>query len=168
MEISYNQEGKWSVEAAKQRHIELRLRLGGMDGFVLEPRTYTNHRGITWIYNIMDSVADGVQLGDNACIEMAIDYIQADVMGSSTGYIRERMARALRHVQLTEQQKARLAEIFLRQMKQQCLHQEFREYIRLFKTIGVDPYRMRIEGYAKSHKQFIQRAARRLLTEPSV
>ena len=76
MEINYNHQGKWSVEAARLRYTELRTRLGGAEGFELTPRTHTNKHGITWTYSIMDAVADGVQLGDRACIQLATDSIE--------------------------------------------------------------------------------------------
>lgn len=164
MEINYNPQGKWSVEAVKQRYSELRILLGGAGGFELNPRTYTNKGGFTWIYNIMDAVTDGVQLGDNACIQLSIDYIKDNVMGSTTGYIRERMARALRHVELSENQKKQLARVFLQQLEHQNLHKEFKEYSRLFKKIGVEQYRNEIEKYTSSKKQYIQRAAQRILS----
>lgn len=163
MEINYNHQWKWSVEAVRQRYTELRTRLGGAEGFELTPRTYTNKQGITWTYNIMDAVADGVQLGDRACIQLAIDYIEDNILGSTTGYIRERMARSLRHADLEEHQKKQLASVFLMQLKQGNLRKEFKEYSRLFKTIGIEPYRKEIEKYASSQRQYIQRAARRLL-----
>ncbi|MFZ0789149.1 MAG: hypothetical protein WAM94_05950 [Chromatiaceae bacterium] len=163
MEINYNHHGKWSVEAVKQRYASLRIMLGGAEGFAPEPRTYTNKGGITWIYNIMDAVVDGVRLSDKACVELAIDYIDDNLMDSTTGYIRERMARALRHAQLTEHQKKQLASTFLKQLEQPSLHKEFKEYSRLFKTIGIEPYRARIEKCAKSEKHYIRRAVQRLL-----
>ena len=163
MEINYNHHGKWSVDAVKQRYANLRILLGGAEGFELEPRRYTNKGGITWIYNIMDAVVCGVRLGDKACVQLSIDYIDGNLMDSTTGYIRERMARALRRAQLTEHQKKQLATIFLKQLEQQSLRKEFKEYCRLFKTIGVEPYRARIEKCANSEKQYIQRAVQRLL-----
>jgi hypothetical protein len=163
MKINYNHHEKWSVEAVKQRYSELRILLGGVEGFEPNPRQYTNKGGITWIYNIMDAIADGVQLGDNACIQLSIDYIQDNIMGSSTGYIRERIARALRHAELKEHQKKQLAEAFLHQLDHQNLHKEFKEYSRLFKTIGIEPYRKEIEKYSTSKKQYIQRAVKKLL-----
>ena len=163
MEINYNHHGKWSVDAVKQRYANLRIVLGGAEGFELEPRIYTNKGGMTWVYNIMDAVVDGVRLGDHACVELAIDYIEDNLMDSTTGYIRERMARALRRAELTEHQKKQLATTFLKQLEQATLHKEFKKYCRLFKTIGVAPYRARIEKCARSEKQYIRRAVQRLL-----
>jgi len=80
MEINYNHQGKWSAEAVKRRYSDLRVLTGGAEGFDLNSRTYTNKGGITWIYNIMDAVVDGVRLGDNACVQLSIDYIEDNVI----------------------------------------------------------------------------------------
>ena len=76
MEINYNPKGKWSDKSVIARYRELSLRLGGIDGFEPIPRTYKNNQGMTWTYNIMDSVADGIQLGDASCVQLAIEYIE--------------------------------------------------------------------------------------------
>ena len=86
-----------------------------------------------------------------------------NILGSTTGYIRERMARSRRHVDLEEHQKKQLASVFLMQLRQENLGKEFKEYSRLFKTIGIEPYRKEIEKHARSQRQYVQRAARRLL-----
>ena len=151
------------MAAVVRRHSDLRTRLGGVRGFELVPRTYTNSGGMTWVYNIMESVVDGVRLGDQACIEISVEYIEDQVMGSCTGYIRERMARTLRHAQLSSSQRDRLARVFLFQLASGCLYKEFKEYIRLFKVIGVDEYRASIERFSTSPKAYIRRAAGRLL-----
>ncbi|ESQ16763.1 MAG TPA: hypothetical protein DDY14_17360 [Chromatiaceae bacterium] len=161
--IDYNPAGRWSADSVRTRYLNLRQQLGGVQGFELQPRTHTQ-RGRTWIYSIMDSVAEGIRLGDPACIELAVAYIEADVMISGSGYTRERLARGLCHVPLTQMQKRRLAETFLRQLRQGTLRKEFKEYIRLFKTIGITEDREQIKACAGSHKAYIQRAARRLLS----
>ena len=47
-------------------------------------------------------------------------------MGSYTGYIRARIARALKNVELTEYQKNKLAEIFLKQLENAELFKEYK------------------------------------------
>jgi len=164
MIINYNSSGNWSLESVTSRYEILRSSIGGTSGFVLESRTYTNNGGITWIYNIMASVVDGVKLRDPACIQLSVEYIEANVMDSTTGYIRESLARILRHVDLTNDQKRRLARIFICQLEQKNIRKEFKEYIRLFKTIDIEPYRDQIAGFLTSDKAFIKRAAERLLS----
>tara|TARA_Y100000589_G_scaffold321902_1_gene353995 strand:+ start:1210 stop:1704 length:495 start_codon:yes stop_codon:yes gene_type:complete len=163
MEFNYNSSGNWSVDSVQERYRNLSLQLGGVAGFYPEPRKYTNQRGASWTYNVMESVVDGVQLGDCACIELSIEYIADSPMGSNTGYIRERMARALRHAELSDKQKARLAFIFINMLKTGKLYKEYREYIRLFKCIGINPYRPELCGLANSNKLYVRRAVEKLL-----
>lgn len=163
MEINHNAQGRWSVESVQAEYRRLSLVLGGVAGFEPTPRKHTNPIGCTWIYNIMDSVVDGIQLDDSSCVQLAIDYIQDNDMRPSTGYIRERMARALGGVELSSKQKSILAATFIQQIKSQKIYREFREYAKLFKKIGIEPYRASIEKYRKSERQYIVRAAKRLL-----
>jgi hypothetical protein len=111
----------------------------------------------------MQSVVDGMQLGDRVCVDLSIEYINDNVMHLTTGYIRARMARALRQVELSKSQKGLLARVFLRQLESEKIYQEFKEYIRLFKTIGVESYRDEFEKQLKSDKKYIVRAANKLL-----
>lgn len=99
--------------------------LGVAIPYELEPRTHTNSNGMTWIYNIMESVADGVKNGEPACVELSVQYIEDNVMGSTTGYIRERMARRLRRANLNERQKARLSFVFMQQLRHEKLLKEY-------------------------------------------
>lgn len=161
----YNPPGKWSVALVQQRYAQLCDKFGTIEGFELQCRTYTNYQGASWIYNIMQSVVDGLQLGCKACIELSVQYIEDSPMSPHSGYIRERMARALRHVDLSDSQKLRLSEIFMLQLKSHGLKKEFREYIRLFKIIGIEPYRKAIEKHRHSSYQYIDHAAQRLLHE---
>jgi hypothetical protein len=159
-----NTGGNWSVDAVTAKYSRLRSSLGGASGFSLEPVTHTNAEGMIWVCHIMDKVNEGIKSGDAPCVELAVEYIKDNVMGSSTGYIRGRLARSLKQAQLSDNQKHRLAETFLGQLEGQMIYQEFKEYIRLFKTIGVDPYRSRIESLLDDDKAFIRRAAVKLLS----
>lgn len=76
-------------------------------------------------------VADGVYAGDDACVELAIRYIELRYIGSYSGFLRERLARALKIASMSDEQKARLNRHFL------CLvfrreYGEFRMYRRLW------------------------------------
>ena len=163
MIINYNPEGKWSTESVKKRYWEQSVSLGGVSGFEPTPKTYTNFNGCTWVYNVMESVIDGVQLGDFTCVQLCIDYINDDVKAPTTGYTKERMARALRHASLSDKQKKELSEIFIKQLESGKIYKEYREYIRLFKIIGVTPYKEKIQKCIKGQQEFIKRAASKLL-----
>lgn len=164
MKINDNSTDKWSIEAVKERYSKLRSSLGGVVGFEPSPKTYIKRKRLTWVYyNVMDSVVAGVRLGDKACVQLSIDYIRDNEMYSATGYTRARMARALKSADLSDNQKKELALIFLRQLETGALYQEYREYCRLFRKIGVEPYRREIKRYGKARRQYIKRAAKRLL-----
>ncbi|WP_295428626.1 hypothetical protein [uncultured Thiodictyon sp.] len=60
-----------------------------------------------------------------------------------------------------------MARIFLFQLASGCLYKEFKEYIRLFKVIGIDEYRASIERFSTSPKAYVRRAAGRLLDSVS-
>ena len=160
--FSYNPAGKWSLESVQAEYRELARRFAVADGFELAPRTYSNSHG-TWIDSIMESVADGVRLGDGPSVELAVRYIEDDTWDSRSGYIRERMARALRHVALSDAQQARLARNFVDRLYYRRVRQEFREYIRLFRVIGVAPYRQELERLLTAKEAYIRRAVARLL-----
>jgi len=169
MQINYNHQGKWSINNVIKKYKSLCELVKCIDGFELIPDTFTTPNGeITWTYNIMNSVVEGIILGDKACIQLAVDYIEDNIMSPTTGYLRERMARSLRHVDLTPYQKESLAKTFLNQLSTQSINKEFKEYIRLFKTIGINPYKKDIEIYTQSDKEYIRRAAEKLLTNTSI
>lgn len=164
--MDYNPSARWGVADVQDRYRALHRQLGGVDGFAPEPRCWTNAAGLTWVYNIMESVTDGVQLGDAACIELAVGYLEADLMHSGTGYLRERIARALRHAPLGDQQRERLRRLFVGQLRDGRMHKEYREYIRLFRRIGLGPYRAEIAVLAGTGQpDYVRRAAVRLLTD---
>jgi hypothetical protein len=80
-------------------------------------------------------VADGARANDAACVELAVRYIELRHIGSYSGYIRSRLARALKHAVLSEGQRARLHSHF----RSLCIRREwsgeFTEYLRLWRRI---------------------------------
>lgn len=58
-------------------------------------------------------LAKGVRAGDAACVEIAIRYIELRYIGSNSGYLRARLACALKSAALSSSQKARLQQHFL-------------------------------------------------------
>ncbi len=83
----------------------------------------------------MYRVADGVKAGDRACVELAIRYIELHHIGSYSGYIRALLARRLKHVELTEDQKRRLIHHFEQIVANRDYRQEFRDYKKLWRRI---------------------------------
>jgi len=84
----------------------------------------------------LHAVADGIRADDAACAELGLRYIELDYIGSYSGFIKERLARALKSATLTKQQINRLKHHFqLLVDTGQCL-QEYGEYKKLLKHIS--------------------------------
>jgi len=83
-------------------------------------------------------VNEGVKANDIACIELSIRYIELNYIGSYSGFIREKLARALKNATLTESQTGRLKEHFQNLINRHECFQEFREYKKLFDKLGIN------------------------------
>lgn len=81
-------------------------------------------------------VSEGIRAGDAACAELAIQYIELDYVGSYSGFIKERLARALKSAKLASQQKRRLMVKFQSLIDNNQCRQEFGEYKKLRKHIS--------------------------------
>lgn len=80
-------------------------------------------------------LAEGVRAGDPACIELAVRYIALHYIGSYAGYLRARLARALKHAPLQESQRRALHEHFAALYLRGEYTHEFSEYLRLWARI---------------------------------
>jgi hypothetical protein len=80
-------------------------------------------------------IADGIRAKDAACAEMAIQYIELNYIGSYSGFIRARLARCLKHADLTKPQKRRLNTHFLKIIIERNYTGEFNEYRALWGRI---------------------------------
>jgi len=81
-------------------------------------------------------VCDGVRENDDACIELAIRYIELNYIGSYSGFIREKLARALKNVSLTTSRTQRLVTHVETLVKEKKCLQEFGEYKKLLRKIN--------------------------------
>ena len=81
-------------------------------------------------------VCDGVRENDNACIELAIRYIELNYIGSYSGFIREKLARALKSTSLSSAHAQRLKKHFEGLIKKQECFEEFGEYKKLLRKIN--------------------------------
>ena len=80
---------------------------------------------------VLRKVADGIRAGDNACNEIAVNYILLNYIGSYSGYLRSRLARALRQADIAPRQKAQLAGHFDHLASEHAYSYEWREYRKL-------------------------------------
>ena len=83
----------------------------------------------------LNQICAGVALGDKACIELAIRYIELNYFGSYSGYFRGRFARLLKNQPLSDSQIMRLV-LHIRELtKNKQFYLESREYAKLLKRI---------------------------------
>lgn len=100
------------------------------------PRTVPGQEGWLHYRLTVHRLAEGVRACDAACIELAIRYIRLHYIGSHAGYLRERLARALKHAPLQESQQRRLHEHFAALCLRGERTHEFGEYVRLWRRIA--------------------------------
>ncbi len=84
---------------------------------------------------ILMRLSDGIRAGDLACSEIAVRFIERHFIGSGSGYLRSRLARALRVTELSKDHRARLNAHFLTIVRQQAYTCEFRDYLRIWELI---------------------------------
>jgi len=122
----------WDVESVLGEH----RRLGGR--FHIEPKAPSVFNSPWSRYrDLLYRIADGVRARDAACVELAVDYIELRFIGSYSGYIRSLLARRLKHVELTEQQRYRLSAHFLHLLKSGDRCHEFRDYLGLWSRVAL-------------------------------
>lgn len=80
-------------------------------------------------------ICDGVRANDDACIELAIRYIELDYVGSYSGFVKEKLSRALKSIPLSLSQRQRLVNHFEKLMSEKEYFQEFGEYKKLLSKI---------------------------------
>jgi hypothetical protein len=83
----------------------------------------------------LNRVADGVRADDAACVEIAVRYIELRYIGSYSGFLRAKLARGLKTVELSERQKDRLNAHFLKLVIERDYTEEFRAYRAVWERI---------------------------------
>ena len=81
-------------------------------------------------------IIDGVRAHDAACIALAIRFIELRYIGSYSGFIRARMANALKHEVLSSDQKKRLNRVFISIVRSKDYTEEFNSYAKLWRRIA--------------------------------
>jgi hypothetical protein len=97
-------------------------------------------------------VADGVRAGDHSCTEIAVRYIILHHIGSYSGFIRARLARALRNATLSMEQKERLNSHFLELVESRNFTEEFSEYVKLWRRIASPDVTRKLSLVAATHQ----------------
>lgn len=81
-------------------------------------------------------IGDGILQGDTACVEIAVRYIVLRYIGSYSGFLRQMLARRLKHATLNEDQRRRLCSHFAQLVIAGERTDEFREYAKLWRKIA--------------------------------
>ena len=91
------------------------------------------------------AIAEGVSSGDRASAELAVRFIELQFVGSYAGFVRELLARRLKHVELTQEQRQRLSAHFLSLLETGVHCQEFHEYLGLWRQFISEAELARVE-----------------------
>ena len=97
-------------------------------------------------------IVEGIRANDPACIELAVRYIELRYIGSYSGFIRARLARALKGAQLTTQQTERLNKLFVSIVQNRDYTEEFAEYVKLWRRIASPAAKQVLESLAAKHQ----------------
>jgi len=162
MEIrDYNGMGRWSADAVLERYWDYSRKLGIPVPAGLAPVKFTEG-DVTWIYPIMDVVVVGIELGDKACIEIGIEFIEEDQRFPFGRIFKSRTARALRRAQLSEEQMERLCKRIVYMLLVEWVPQEFRNYAKLLRRIGLGSWWPVIESQVSRENPYVMRHYRYL------
>ncbi len=162
----YNSTDKWSRDAIVARYDQYarELRLRRLTD--LSPREHSE-RGNRWIYPVMDKVIAGIEKGDEACIQIGIEFIE-ESQGFTFGRIlKANTARALRRASLSSKQQGRIRKRVATMLIEGYVPREFKEYAKLLRKVGLghwwsaieekancdDPYVLRWYEYFKRHQE---------------
>lgn len=135
----------WDVESVVAIHREL----GGHFDLrgELAPPTWSpllQYRGALY------AIAAGVRAGDPACVELAVRFIELHFIGFYAGFLRALMARRLKHVTLSEQQRQRLSFHFFRLVQSEERCREFKDFVGLWRSIVTPRELEELEGWILS------------------
>jgi hypothetical protein len=121
---------------------------------------------------VMENIAAGVVAHDPASVELAVRYIELHFIGSYSGYLRQGLARRLKHVVLLEEQRVRLSRHFanLLRLGERCY--EFTEYLRLWRGRISESEFTELEallrGVPETNQAFAQHVLAKLRPNPAV
>ncbi len=160
----YNGRGFWGGEEIAARYKRYCAQLK------IQPRNIGGRRLVqedrTWIYPAMESVIEGINHNDQACVMIGIELIEEDQGFPFGKLLKSDTARALRQfATLDDSQQARLRHRFTDMLVRGYLPREYKEYAKLFKKIGLGIHREAIENADQSNS-FIRRWRAYLLGLP--
>jgi hypothetical protein len=154
LEVYHGVPHGWYAHEIRVEHAHL----GGT--FDLSAPESTNGVHLTWMPErrawldyraTLYRVADGLKAGDRACAELAVRYVVWRYIGSYSGFVRSRLARGLKHVELSPDQKQRLHNHFCALVSTEDRSDEFQDYLGLWRRI-ISPDQKETLFESMSHK----------------
>lgn len=100
--------------------------------------------------------------GDAAAIECGVAYLEADPWHFRSGYLKQDIARYLRHVPLSESDKQRLRAAILAAIAK-GQREDLKEYIRLARVLDTPAFRTTLQSMAKKSDEGTKWRAERML-----
>ncbi len=137
--IDYNGSGIWSVDEVLRRYKKYAQQLGIETLRDLRPLVHSTDEG-TWIYPVMDRVIEGIEHGDLACAQLGVEFIETNESFAFGKTLKSNIARALRHVTLSEVLKERIRKRVVEMLMTGYLPREFRQYAKLARKIGLSEW----------------------------
>jgi hypothetical protein len=152
----YNGTGQWSAAAVLDRYRDYCLELGLTPTGKLTLREHIE-KNVRWIFPVMDSVIEGIESGDRACIALGVDFIEEDQRFPFGRILKANAARALRRVQLDAKQTARVRRRVVEMLVCGNVPREFKQYAKLFRHVGVGDCWPEIERRVPRENRYVMR-----------
>jgi hypothetical protein len=153
--VDYNGVGIWSAEAIQKRYRTYANAIGASPSR-LEPTRHTEN-GRTWVYPLMEQVIILIEAGDEAAIQIGVEFIEEDYSFVFGAILKSKTARALRRASLTPERQSRIRERLVRMMLAGEVPREWREYKRLLRHVGLGSLWPALENGVDRNNQYVMR-----------
>ena len=137
-------EGRWTVVSVQLRYLDYCRELGVESPKLPQPQKH-DEDDAHWLFPVMRLVITGIKKGDKACIALGVDFIEEMNHFAFERILKSNTARALREAQLSSEQVQRLRKRIVDMLVAGVVPQEFHEYARLLRRIGVGDWWPTIE-----------------------
>src|SRR5215510_1943598 len=154
--IDYNGTGFWSVDEILNRYRTYVKKYSIATPKDLSPKIYSKDNK-QWIYPIMDCVIEGIEQGDLACAEIGIEFIEEDSSFAFGKILKSNTARALRRIELTDEQKERIRVRVVGMLRAGYLPREYRQYAKLACRIGLGKWLSQLKDELPRDNPWAQR-----------
>jgi hypothetical protein len=155
LHIDYNGAGIWSVEGIQKRYKEY-ASAANVKPQELIPRRHIEGERM-WVFPLMEQVIERIEHGDEAAIEIGIDFIMEDDFFVFGSILKSNTARSLRRVSLSQNQQKKIRERLIAMLLSGQVPREWREYKRLLKAVGIGSLWPVLESGIDRQNQYVMR-----------